>query len=270
MPSRLPRSVVASTEWGNGLVKGYRVVATGVGWILFGFLSFTGGQIGRLIAWLGHPEPDLPTQRLIRRWFRLWIRVATFLGIIRVRFSGADDLLGDEPRIYVANHPTLIDAVLVLSRLPQGDVVVSENHARSWALRDAIAAAHYTRAGAGASVVDICEKRLRKGRSLLLFPEGTRSPASGLGPFRRAAAHLAFRTGCEIVPIAISVDPPMLRKGQKWYKVPPSRGEFHLRALPPITAKRFWDDNRSAGVNARVLMDEVRSVLRRELEGRSA
>ncbi|NNL84643.1 MAG: 1-acyl-sn-glycerol-3-phosphate acyltransferase [Myxococcales bacterium] len=249
--------------------KAYRVVATGVGWLFFGLLALGGGRAGRIYEWIGHPEPDLPMQRIVCGLFRLWERFASRVGVIRVHWTGLDQLVSDEPRIYVANHPTLIDAVLVLARMSQGDVVVSENHARNWVLRDAAAVAQYTPAGAGARLVDICCERLRKGRSLLLFPEGTRSPAEGFGHFHRAAAHLAARTGCDLVPIAISVVPPMLRKGQKWYKVPPSRGEFQLRVLPPISAKRFWDDNRSAGVNARVLMEEVRRVLRDAVEGHS-
>ena len=46
-------------------------------------------------------------------------------------------------------------------------------------------------------------ERIRSGTSLLIFPEGTRSPTPVLGPFRKGAFHLAAQTGAPVVPVVV-------------------------------------------------------------------
>ena len=60
-------------------------------------------------------------------------------------------------------------------------------------------------------------------------------------------------------PIAVHVDPPMLRKGQKWYAVPERAGHFVFHVGEPFVPKDYVDDDRSTGVNARVLTAALRS-----------
>ena len=86
-------------------------------------------------------------------------------------------------------------------------------------------------------LVEDCDKSFKGGHSLVIFPEGTRSPAYGLYTFSRGAAQIALRTGVSIVLIVVTCDPPTLLKGQPWYAVPacPIRFKLHfhfLSALP--------------------------------------
>jgi 1-acyl-sn-glycerol-3-phosphate acyltransferase len=82
-----------------------------------------------------------------------------------------------------------------------------------------------------------CEKNFKAERSLIVFPEGTRSPAHGLRTFKRGAAQIALRTGVPIVLVVITSDPPTLLKGQPWYKVPERplcfKLHFHLVSKLP-------------------------------------
>ena len=68
----------------------------------------------------------------------------------------------------------------------------------------------------GAHAVRHAVERLRAGHSVVVYPEGTRTPAEGLRPFQRGAAHIALRAGCDVVPVCITVTPRALMQGQGW------------------------------------------------------
>jgi 1-acyl-sn-glycerol-3-phosphate acyltransferase len=176
-------------------------------------------------------------QYLIHRAYRLFIAFAEMLGLIRTEWIGAERLRVPGPHLVVANHVTLIDIVHVISRLPQADCVVGDAWASNFFLGLAASWAGYITNARGAEVVDACVERLRAGRSVVLFPEGTRSPRNGMHPFRRGAAHIALRAGVPLEPIAISCVPSMLSKGQPWWEVPDGPGRFTLRVLDPVEAR---------------------------------
>jgi 1-acyl-sn-glycerol-3-phosphate acyltransferase len=147
------------------------------------------------------------------------------LGLIEVEWIGAERLATPGPKIVVANHPSLIDVVLVISKLPQADCIVASKRAENRWLRGSVAAADYITNDSGVAVVYEAARRLREGRTLVVFPEGTRTPeAGGLGHFQRGAAHIALASGLDMLPVEISVEPRMLMKGQAWYHVPQERG----------------------------------------------
>jgi 1-acyl-sn-glycerol-3-phosphate acyltransferase len=98
---------------------------------------------------------------------------------------------------------------------------------------------------------------LRAGRSVLVFPEGTRSPAWRLRRFRRGAAEAAIRAGVPIVLFFVLADPPVLKKGDKWYQMPSRVPEFRIELLGPIS---------TAGRDSRELTAEIRDKLAERLE----
>ena len=80
-------------------------------------------------------------------------------------------------------------------------------------------------------------ERLRRGHSVLLFPEGTRSPAGGLHAFRRGAFELARRAGVPVIPIVIRAEPPGLYRGLAWYEIPSRPIVLDVQLLAPISAQ---------------------------------
>jgi len=86
-------------------------------------------------------------------------------------------------------------------------------------------------------VIDACVARLAAGRSVVLFPEGSRSPEVGLRPFKRGVAHIALRSGAPILPVFLHCDPPALKKGQPWWAVPDRKLVFTLAVDAPVRAQ---------------------------------
>ena len=177
---------------------------------------------------------------------------------MEVRGVGLERLSQGGPHLVVANHPTLADVVILLAHMPQADCIVGAEYARHPILRGAASAAGYIRNDGGVEVVEESVRRLRAGRSLLVFPEGTRSPRGGLQPFHRGAAHVALRAEWDLLPVLIDCQPPTLMKGQPWYEVPERTIRVTLRVEEPISAKPYAASERSAPIAARKLTAELR------------
>jgi 1-acyl-sn-glycerol-3-phosphate acyltransferase len=217
----------------------WRVALRAIGFASFGLLSSGVGFIvlplQRLVArWRGlDTGDDLRAQYAIHLGARLWVRFAQACGIASVSVRGAD-ALRTGPVVVVANHPSLIDTPILLSLMPQADLLVNAAWGDNPFLRRCVAGARYLRAEQGAVMVRHAIARLREGRMLVIFPEGSRTPPKGLRRFERGAAQIALHAGCDIVPIVIRVHPRTLMKGQRFTDLPDHCPEWRVEVGPPI------------------------------------
>ena len=203
-------------------------------------------------------------QRQVSWIFRLFTGVLRGLGLAEIRIRGAERLRVPGT-LAVANHPTLLDVVLIGAQMPQVDCVVKKEAWSNPFMRHVVSATGYVPNDLGESVIEACAERLRRGRSLLLFPEGTRSPEGGLGPFMRGAAHLALRSGCPLTPIVVRCTPPTLMRGQKWYDVPDRRMSFDIEVCEPIGLAQAGAPGEPRSVAARRLTAALRDFYRERL-----
>jgi 1-acyl-sn-glycerol-3-phosphate acyltransferase len=178
---------------------------------------------------------DLRAQYAIHLGMRLWVRIANACGIARVAVNGVERLRAG-PVVVVANHPSLIDTPILLSLLPQADLIVNKTWGDNPVLRGCVDGASYLRAEHGAVMVRHAIERLHEGRCLVVFPEGSRTPVEGLRPFERGAAQIALLAGCDIVPVVIHVRPRTLMKGQAFADVPGSCPVWNVEVGEPIHA----------------------------------
>jgi 1-acyl-sn-glycerol-3-phosphate acyltransferase len=209
-------------------------------------------------------ERFLLAQRLIQRSFRVFLRLGTALRLFEVTESGTQGLRAGG-LLVAANHPTLLDVVILISRMPQADCVVKREAWRNPFLRGIVAAADYIPNGHGGAVVEACAKRLRAGRSVLLFPEGSRSPRGGLGRFQRGAARIALRSGRPITPVVVRCDPPALAKGEPGY-LPSRKLRFSIEVGEPLVARVRAAADDAPAVAARRITAELHSYFRARLD----
>ena len=167
---------------------------------------------------------------LIQQSFRLHLRAITALGAAKISFRG-EDLAGVRgPMLVLANHPSLIDIVILASVIPRPDCVVKKAAWSNPFLGGIVRPAGYIPSDGGADLIERCVERIGQGRSLILFPEGTRSPRGGLRPFQRGAARIALQTGCPVMLVDIEVDPPFLLRDEPWYQVGDRTARYTLTA----------------------------------------
>jgi 1-acyl-sn-glycerol-3-phosphate acyltransferase len=241
--------------------------------VAFMFLLFGVGAV--LLSWILIPllmlarsrsaEPaGLLAQRWVQRAFAAFLWIGERLDVMEITYSGAERLRNSS-NLIVANHPSLLDVVILLARIPQGDCVVKSAAWKNPALAGIVRAAHYIPGRDGEQVVAACSQRLREGRTVLLFPEGSRSPEVGLRPFQRGAAHIALRSGCAILPVLIRCDPPALKKEEPWYAFPKAKLRYSVIIGEPKHVPDLLDDGLAPPVAARRLTDELRSYFERGL-----
>ncbi len=173
-------------------------------------------------------------QRVVHVFFRTFITfMMRVMRVGRVEWVNAEALTRG-PALVVANHPSLIDTPLLGTRLPQADFIVGPEWMRNGWMRRAIERGGYLSAEEGASLVQAVAERLRAGRTVVVYPEGSRSTAEGLRPFQRGAAHFALEAGCDILPVVLQVKPRVLMKGQRWTDYPREKPVWRVEVGEPI------------------------------------
>ena len=217
----------------------WRVVLRGLGFATFGLIAGTLGTVivplARLAArWRGQPEQAvLRAQYAIHRGMRLWVRWMERWDVMRVAaVRGVEALRG--PVVVVANHPSLIDTPILLNLMPQADLIVNAAWGDNPVLRGCVDGAEYLRVEQGAVMVRHAIERLHAGRTLVVYPEGSRTPIEGLRTFERGAAQIALLARCDIVPVVITVQPRTLMKGQAFADVPATCAEWTVEVGQPI------------------------------------
>ncbi len=178
-------------------------------------------------------DPEVRAQWVIHRTTDAQLRLVEWLGHARITGHGVERLR-ERPLLIVANHPSLYDTPVLTRFLPQADFIVSAGWSRNPFLRGAVKLGGYLQAERGAPALRDAVRRLRSGRTLVIYPEGSRSAPDGLLPFQRGAAHIALHAGCDIVPVVIRVTPRTLMKGQRLIDVPAERAEWRVEVGEPI------------------------------------
>ena len=253
----------------NRLSRWSRIAGTGISFAVFGIgalvLALIGFPLVRIAAKSAR-EREKRAQYLIHLAFRFHVYVMKRLGVCTLSVQAAERLREPGGQLIVANHPTLIDVVLIGSLMPQLDCLVKTDALRNPFMRGAVLAAGYIPNDLGEAVVAACVARLREGRSLLLFPEGTRSMKGGeLGTFHRGAAHVALRSGRPIRPLVIHCHPRFLTRGQHWYDVPDRPMGFTIEVGEPIDPFELAWEGESRGVASRKLTARLRDFYQARL-----
>lgn len=250
------------------LGRGWRIVGTGLSFAAFGL----GGLLLRVLVFplvrvFSRDRATLQrrARALIRASFAGHIGVMHRLGVMTYEFNGLDRL-DRRGLLVLANHPTLVDVVLLVSRLPNTDCVVKSKLANNPFTRGPVRATGYICNDNGAGLVDDCIASVRSGYNLLIFPEGTRTPRGELlGPLQRGAANIAVRGGFDVTPVVIRCEPRTLGKGEKWYRVPARRFHLSVDVLPDLPVAPFLADGSPEPLAARRLTAALGDIFRGEL-----
>jgi 1-acyl-sn-glycerol-3-phosphate acyltransferase len=262
-----PRSARCPLRSWKRAARGWRALRTGLAFVSFG----VGAMVVAALVWVSArgaaARRQVRAQRIVHHAFQVFAWWMSSLGLLRASWVDAERLRRSGPCLFIANHPTLIDVVLLLARVPQADCIVKTAARRNPLMHSIVRAAGYLANDEGDALVDACAGRIAEGRSVVLFPEGTRSPGGGLGRFQRGAAHIALKSGCPIVPIVITCRPPTLLKGQRWHHVPDRRAEYVLRVVGPIDPAHYLTTETPLPVAARRLTADLQTLYERWLGG---
>lgn len=145
--------------------------------------------------------------------FRSFLAIMEIAGAWRLDLEALDELREAGPLIIAPNHPCLLDAVLVVSRLPNAVCVMKPALLGNFLLGPASRLARYLHNDTLIRLATRAGAELRLGGQLLLFPEGTRSTGDPIGPFTDAVGALARRSAVPVQTVIIEADSRFLGKG---------------------------------------------------------
>ncbi|MEZ8968506.1 acyl-phosphate glycerol 3-phosphate acyltransferase [Vibrio breoganii] len=242
----------------------WRVFATGFCFFIFGLggltLSFIVIPLIKLTT-KSEKGSQYKVQRTIQQSFDLFCKTMKFMGAIDYKIVGAEKLKQDKECIVVANHPSLIDYVLIASQLPRCDCLVK---AKIWSnpfMKHIVKAAGYIPNEAPDDLISLCEERLQQGNVLLIFPEGTRTTPNKQSKLQRGAAQIAVRTKKDLRLIHIQVSPNFLTKEAKWYQVPAKKPFFLVEVQGKVEVEPFIEHAASPNIAARQLQQHLAEAI---------
>jgi 1-acyl-sn-glycerol-3-phosphate acyltransferase len=210
------------------LAYAWRLFATGFSFFIFG--------LGGLLLW-GLVFPVLSVlpanrlqrisrgQRVVHYSFYLFIGLMHRIGVLTYEVNGLEKL-NRAGQLVLANHPTLVDVVFLLSRIKQANCIVKDSLWHNPFMRSAILNAGYISNGDPEKMIAECVDWLQAGGSMIIFPEGTRSVPNKACHFQRGAAAIALQANTIVTLVTISCSPSTLTKAEPWYQIPERR--FHL------------------------------------------
>lgn len=250
--------------------RAWRLAATGFCFLCFGLGCLLIGLV--VLPLLKASSRDRATcarrgQAVIHHSLRGLVRTMCWLRVISLHVRGREHLAAGA-QLIIANHPSLIDVVLLLGLLQHASCIVKGALWRNPFTRGPIAAAGYLPNAGGGAVVDECVAALRRGENLIVFPEGTRTSPAGAIRLRRGAANIAVRAGCPVVPVIIRVSTPLLFRGSRWYAVPATRPHFEIEVKPAIDVRPYIARNRSTPLAARDLTAWLQDLMLEEASHR--
>ncbi len=182
----------------------------------------------------------------------IWGELATSLAGIDLRVDGEEHLWSQRPAVFIFNHQSGIDAVLMMKLLRRDMTGIGKKELLWTPLLGPMFKS------AGMIFIDRSDTKraieamkpaveaLRHGMSLVIAPEGTRSPTPRLGRFKKGAFHIAMQAGVPIVPVVFRNALDALPKGS--LVVRPATVEAMV--LPPVDTADWRVENLDAEIAA--------------------
>lgn len=246
----------------------WRLLVTG---FCFGSFAIGGGLLSALILPIAaifsknRQTRQLRARHIIGYMFGLMIRILCVTRTMRLKFSGLEKLAAHPGALILANHPTLIDVVILLWQYPDACCVVKSALWRNPFHWGVVRLAGYIDNASPELLIDNCAERLNAGESLLVFPEGTRSRPGQPMHFLRGSSYIALRNKRPLMPVVITCNPPTLNKNTPWYRVPPRAFEMTVTVLDPLPIEQLVSQPESSPIGARRLTEALQSYFTKAL-----
>ncbi len=174
-------------------------------------------------------------------WLYAWSLAIT--RSYRLDLSALDSLRGAPPMILAPNHPSLIDALLILTRHPNVVCVMKAELMRNVFLGAGSRLARYVPNESSRQLIKESVLHLRRGCLLLLFPEGTRTTRLPINPLVGSVGLIAKHAAVPVQTLIIETDSPFLSKGWSLFRRPDLpivyRVRLGKRFEPPRDALEF-------------------------------
>ncbi|WFS63850.1 lysophospholipid acyltransferase family protein [Pseudodesulfovibrio thermohalotolerans] len=234
--------------WVNIFIYGTSCALTVIG-LLFSPFVFSWLRFVRSLS------SDCSVRKLVWLYGRMWVRLVGLVVPVRMEFASPPT-----PCVFVANHSSFFD-MFFMGAQPEWNICFA---VRSWPFRipwyaPFMRASGYIRTE-GSSLEDVLRQSkatLKKGASLLFFPEGTRSTDGEMHRFHSGAFRIALENGVPVVPLCLTGTHALLPKGNML--IQPAK--VIVRLLPPV----YPDNYRQTACGHLEMKKDVKALMSQAL-----
>ena len=177
--------------------------------IAFAIRQFVSHARGRVIG-----------RRFISGLYRNCFRFTEMLGVLSVDARALDAIDQRQPMIIAPNHPSVLDALILISRLDNLNCIMKASVLDNILLGAGARLAAYIRNDSPKSMLRLATADLERGGQLIIFPEGTRTVVAPVNEFKLGFAAIARSAGVPVQTVIIETDTPFLSKGWPVLKMP--------------------------------------------------
>ncbi len=213
----------------------WRIFATGLSFAIFGFCGtlLTVFLLPVLVLTRESPARRKFGKILLKLSFQSFLWGIQLLGIIDLQTKNLDRL-NFKGRLVLANHPSLIDAIILFAIIDNPNGVIKSTLFNNPSMYGLAKIAGLIRNVEGPELIRKSIESINTGENLIIFPEGTRTQVLGQLTFKKGAAYVAIKGKFKVVPVLIAVSEPFLRKNDSWYAVPSKKPIFIVSVLNEV------------------------------------
>ena len=215
-----------------------------LGYLLLGLMCLA---FSTLAVTLRLVLPEAMSKRLGRRLivgaFRFYLRALVLMGACRFDLSELDALRSGPAMIVAPNHPSLLDAIMILSRLPDAGCIMKADIVNNIFFGAGARLGCYIRSTPIRTMVQLAAADLRKDSHVLLFPEGTRTNRFPVSSMQGTTGLISKHAGMPVQTVFIETSSGFLGKGWPVLRTPEMPIIYRIRLgkrfAPPINTADF-------------------------------
>ncbi len=238
-----------------------KIVAQLLLYLLFIVGALVEGTIVYFIIFLTSPDKNtrkLRLRKVVKVSFKVFIYLGTFFRLYKVTFKDLATIKELHNVIVVANHPTLLDYVILTSVLDVQICTMVKKDLTKGFMSSIIKHLGYIPNNSG---IDVLKQELLDNRGLLIFPEGSRTKDYQNLKFMRGAARVALETGLVIVPVFIKVsDRTSLAKGFFAFLPPKKLLKYEIEVGKAIDIHKYYSKYPTKAIMARYLTGDLENM----------
>lgn len=206
--------------------------------IVFALASFANTIFGFLLITLTGGK-----NKRTRLWFHYFLKASTWVMTyvmvnVKKKVTGYDKSKFEKPAIIISNHQSHIDIMLMMMLYPKMILLTNDWVQRNFFYGKIVKMAHfYPILDHLHEHVDLLRKKIEEGYSIMIFPEGTRSPDGRIGRFHKGAFYIAEQLDLDVLPIILHGPGDCITKGEPFLKS--GRIDIHIGDRIPLSDKNF-------------------------------
>lgn len=243
---------------------------------LFLFIFFGAGSVVLAILvfpWIKifvHPKRKFQTEarKFVSASFRMFTNMMRATGVVRLKIEDKQALRNLHSKVIIANHPSLLDFVFIMSMVPNANCIVRGGLTKT-VLAGVINQCYIVNSLDFNELCELCRQTLEDGNNVIIFPEGTRTPRHGHNNYKKGAARIAYNAKCAVQPVFIGGNDKygLGKHDPFWSYNHTERYIYDIKLLPQIDVSEYLE--LSEPIAAKRLTERMEKVLTEAIDANS-